>query len=409
MKKFAYKAFDAKGQPVVGQLEVNDRREIDAFFIEKSLIPVRVAEQKTAFLNDWLRDLSLNFNRKLFDNEVIAFTRQFAAAYSAGIAVPRALKMLSEQLSHPRLKQVLAETAGKIEQGKGLTESFRAFPQCFDGTFLAIMNSGEISGNLDQMLNYAAGLLERRLVNRERIKSTFLYPKLVVGMLIIAVVILLIFVIPQFAKLYDRFHAQLPLPTRALIGLAEVCKAYWWVGALFVPALIVLSIYLRNRQDFMLWLHEKWIHLPIFGSLIIKIELAQFCTTFAVLLRSGIKVTYAAESAADGIKNTFLRQKFQSITPHLEHGGTVSGALEQIDIVPALVASMVTMGEESGNLESLLDKVNALYENEIDLVLKRLPTLIEPIILSVLFALVLGLGVAIYLPLWKMSSLVRGG
>ncbi len=409
MKSFAYKVIDEKGQTIEGEIELNSIEELNKFFLQKALIPLKIKE-KSNFWDTISDKVPLLFNRKLFDNELIAFTRQFGAAYSSGLSVPRALRLLSEQLTHSILKRALKNISSQIEQGKGLTESFRRYPKLFDNTYLAILNTGELTGNLDSMLNYSANLLEKKLLNKERLKSAFLYPKLVLGMIVITVIVLLIFVIPQFAKLFDRFGATLPPATLALITIAQTVKNYWWVFLVaFVAAFYLLIPYLKNNESFMIWLGERLLKLPILGVLLTKIEINHFCVTFALLLKAGIKVTDAAVAAIDGIKNSYLKKMMSSIKPHLEQGGTISGALEKITVIPPVMVSMIAVGEESGSIEALLEKLSALYDNEIDLILKRLPTLLEPIILAFLFLLVLGLAIAVYGPLWKLSSVVRGG
>lgn len=409
MKKFAYKAMDPTGRPVEGQLEVGGQSEVDQYFLDKNLVPLNVKELKAAQTLSFFRRLSFYFRHKLFESELIAFTRQFAAAYGAGLAVPRILSMLTKQLTHEPFRDSVGAITGSIERGKGLTESFAQFTRFFDATYLAMLGTGEMSGNLDKVMDYAAGLLEKKMIHRERIKSTMLYPKLVVGAIVFTIIIMLIFVIPQFQKLYERFGSDLPLPTRILVSLSQVVQVYWWlIPVSIVPGYFAVK-YMQSNARIMLWVHEKMLRSPIFGPLFIKVELTHFCTTFALLLRSGIKVTDATEISIRGMRNSYLRHKMSDIVPFLEQGGTVSGAMERVDVIPPLMSSMVAVGEESGALETLLERVAYLYENETEMMLKRLPTLLEPIILSILFALTLGLAIAIYLPMWRLSSLVKGG
>ncbi len=409
MRKFAYKAMDQTGKSVEGELEAAESRDVDQYFVEQSLIPLRVSEVKTGGIGAAFTRLTFHFRRKLFESELIAFTRQFAAAYGAGIAVPRILSMLGKQLIHEPFRDCVANISEQIQNGKGLTEAFGKFTSYFDTTYLAILSTGEMSGNLDKVMDYAAGLLEKKMIHRERIKSTLLYPKLVVGAIVFTIIVMLIFVIPQFQKLYERFGSELPLPTRVLVGMSALVQSYWWMGpAGIVPGYFVIK-YIQSNKKMMLWIHEKILKSPIFGPLFSKVELTHFCTTFALLLRSGIRVTDATEISIRGMRNSYLRHKMDAIVPFLEQGGTVSGAMDRVDVIPPLMSSMVAVGEESGALDTLLERIAFLYENETEMMLKRLPTVLEPIILSILFALTLGLAVAIYLPMWRLSSLVRGG
>jgi type II secretory pathway component PulF len=409
MRKFAYKAMDPTGRAVEGQLEAASPKEVDQYFLEQDLTPLKVAEVRgEGGINGAFKRFSFRFKQKLFESELIAFTRQFAAAYGAGISVPRILSMLSNQMTHEPFQQAIRTIADQITAGKGVTDSFQKFPNFFDSTYLAILSTGEVSGHLDTVMNYSAGLLEKKMIHKERIKSTLLYPKLVVAAIFITIIVMLIFVIPQFQRLYDRFGTSLPLPTLVLVEMSKFVQAYWWMAFVLATPGFYLYKYLAKQEPVVLWVHERLLRLPIFGPLISKVELTHFSTTFALLLRSGIKVTEATEISIRGMRNAYLRFRMSTIVPYLEQGGTVSGALDRVDVIPPLMSSMVAVGEESGNLDALLERVAFLYENDTEMMLKRLPTMLEPIILAVLFALTLGLAVAIYMPMWKLSSIVRG-
>lgn len=409
MKRYAYKAMNPEGRSIEGVIEADGRSEVDRFFLDKELTPLKVAEVRSGGPGEVFADFLFMLRRKLLENDLIAFTRQFAAAYGAGLAVPRILSMLAKQMSHKLFRTALGSISDQIQTGKGLTEAFSQFPKFFDTTYLAILQSGEVSGNLDTVMNYSAGLLEKKMIHRERIKSVLLYPKLVVGAIVFTVIIMLIFVIPQFQKLYDRFGSQLPLPTRILVGISHVTQSYWWAAAIGAPLGFLFLRYLKSNEAFMLWFHRQVLRSPIFGPLMLKVELTHFSTTFALLLRSGIRVTVACDIAIRGMRNSYMRHKMVTIIPYLEQGGTLSAALEKVDVIPLLMTSMVSVGEESGNLDSLLERVAFLYEQDTDMILKRLPTMLEPVILGILFFLVLGLAIAVYMPMWKLSSLVKGG
>lgn len=402
MKHYAYKARDSHGKAIEGFFEALDLEGAENYFRKTNLIPISYAEtQALGFLPRFLRE------GKVPDIDTIAFIRQLAAAYGAGLSVTNSLDLLARQCPHKTFKRALETISSKIQQGAGLTEAFSEHPQFFDRSFLSILKSGEITGKLDIVLDYASSLLETRLLHKERIRSALLYPKLVIGMIGITLLVVIIYVIPQFAKLYERFQTQLPLPTRILIGLGELVRHGWWVGVLLVPLYIFLWRQLRRHEKFMLALHEKSLKFPILGPLFLKIELSHFCTSFSLLLRAGIPIQEATQTSVNGIKNLALRRDFGKIVPTIEEGGSVSQALGHIKSVPPLMSSIIQLGEESGKLDELLERLAFLYDNETKLVLQRLPTLLEPIILSILFVVVLLLALAVYLPMWKMSGFAK--
>jgi len=406
MKRFAYKAIDTLGKTVEGEVDAVNEKDLESYFMKGNLTPLKVGEKKEGG-ESFLYIVKARMARKLFESELIAFTRQFAAAYGAGIPVGRSLDLLASQTKHELFKEALEAISKKVQDGMGLTETFSKYPRFFDKTYTSILHSGEISGNLDDVLNYSANLLEKKLLHKERIRSTFLYPKLVVGMIGITMTVVILFVIPQFAKLYDKFEAPLPLPTLMMVSLSNFIVAYWWIGVMMVPAVLYLISWLKQHVGFMLWLHERIVFMPMLGSTFLKIELTHFCTTFALLMRSGIKITDSASISIDSLKNTFMRKQLTSLIPVIEQGGTLADGLAKVTCVPPLMSSMIAIGEETGTLETLLDRVSALYDHETDLMLKKLPTLIEPIVLGFLFCLVFMLALAVYLPMWKMATLLR--
>jgi MSHA biogenesis protein MshG len=239
MKSFQYKALDNAGATVEGTFEGSSDYDLEQYFLKSNLTPLKVEASREGgegFFHTFLESL----RKKLLDTELIAFTRQFAAAYGAGMPVAATIELLAKQCVHQGFRKALLQITAKIQAGKGLTEAFLGYPRFFNSTYLAILSSGEVSGNLDVVLNYSAGLLEKKYLHQEKIKSTFLYPKLVLGMIGITIAVITVFVIPQFAKLYERFNAVLPLPTRLLLGFAVFVRTFWWLSLILVPAGLVL-------------------------------------------------------------------------------------------------------------------------------------------------------------------------
>jgi len=404
MTRFNYKVMDTSGRTYEGTFDGVGEQELEAYFLKNDLTPLSVKVQKGKGTQT---RLPVFFSRSLVDTEVIAFTRQFAAAYGAGLPVASTLDLLAAQSGLPPFREALVKISNQIKAGSNLTRAFGGNPQYFDETYLACLGAGEATGNLDTVLAYAASLLEKRYAYREKLKATFLYPKLVFAMIALTALVILLFVIPQFAKLYNRFGAKLPLPTRLLIAIGNGVHAYWWLLPLAIPVFFYMRAVARKNRAIVLWWHRQQLAVPLFGPTGLKAEMGHFCTTFSLLLRSGIKITEATEIAIKSLRNRFLQSRLEAVGPALESGGTLAGALEKASVTPPLMISMIRLGEEAGKLDELLERVAALYENETDMMLKKIPTLLEPVILGVLFVLVLLLALAVYLPLWRMSALIH--
>jgi len=227
MPEFIYKARDATGAAVDGMLDIDTRDGLDNYFLENNLIPIKVDEKKPKGASV----SAFSFRKKLSDVDLIAFTRQFSAAYSAGISITESLQTLVGQITHVEFKKAIQEMIAKIQQGYGLTEVFSEYPYFFDPTYISIIKAGETTGQLDNALMFCANLLEKKMLHKERIKGAFLYPKIVLGVMSVVIVVIISYVIPQFAKLYAKFNAELPFTTRILIDTSNLFQEFWWLWA----------------------------------------------------------------------------------------------------------------------------------------------------------------------------------
>lgn len=403
MPIYSYKARDAKGQAITGHFEAASAELLDQYFHQNQWIPIATQECSKPASVRW------KLQRKLPELELIAFTRQLGTAYAAGISIVNALELLAQTVEHTAFRDALLKIVEHIQEGQGLAQSFAAYPGFFSPAYLALLQSGEISGNLEAVLFYQADLMEKRLSHRERVQSALLYPKLVIGMMVLTVSIVTVFVVPQFAQMYEKFQAKLPLPTRILIESSSLVRSYWWAIALTLFVFWLAWKRVTKLPHVRIAIHRQVLRLPLLGPLFMKIDLAQFCTVFAILIRAGIRITEAIRMALESLHNQYLRSELLKVVPLLEEGGSIGQTLKKVTLLPALFTAMMLVGEETGRIDPLLERLAQAYERETDAFLKRLPTLLEPILLGSLFVLVLFLALAIYLPLWKMAGFARAG
>ena len=404
MKNYAFKARERTGKSVNGTIQAEDEKGLDSYFSENNLIPISVEEtEETAEKTSPFANFG---KKKVSDMELIAFTRQLAAAYGAGVSVSRALEVLAAQ-SSPQLREKLEVIRLRIEEGHGLRESFGEYPELFNRTYLSIVRSGEATGQLDKVMDFAAVLLERKMMFNEKLKSAFLYPKLVVGMIGITLIVIMTVVVPQFVQIFGKFKTELPLPTKILMLASNFFQGYWWAMILVAIGAWIGWKKLQQNEQFMIRFTKFQLKLPMIGHILAKVELANFCTTFSLLLKAGLDVKQTTEISVEGINNAYIRHEFGNIVPTIERGGTLSDALDGLPLIPPLLCAMLKVGEESGSIDELLARLARLYEAETDIALKKLPTLLEPVILSSLFAIVLFLAIAVYLPMWRMASFAK--
>jgi MSHA biogenesis protein MshG len=316
---------------------------------------------------------------------------------------------MGRQTANPVLKNAIRDIALAIESGAGLHEAMAAFPDIFDQLFINVVTIGEESGNLDQAFLYLAELLENEKAVREKIRSATRYPKIVVTAIFIAVFILMSFVVPKFASLYAASHVALPLPTRILLGISGFFAAHYKA----IAAAVVLAVFgfreLKKRPESRIVLDRLVLRVPVFGDLAVKIYMSRFCRVFALLTKSGIDVIKTLTLSAAALDNMVLRERLRRITADVREGSDLFSAFSRHEVFPEMVSQMLAIGEESGRTDTMMSKVADYYDMDTDYTIKNLATLIEPFLLLFLGVMVAFIALSIFLPIWNLMSVMRGG
>ncbi len=312
------------------------------------------------------------------------------------------------QIQQPRLKEILKEISVKIEKGASLSESFGRYPQVFSPLFRNIVRIGEETGNLDRSFNYLALLYENEKSIRERIKMATRYPKIVIGAITCAVFFLMTFVVPKFIVLFKNSRVELPLPTWILINISGFFSNHFFLILLVIVGLILLYHFGLNYPDFVMTRDRLHLKIPVLGELSIKIYMSRFCRVFSVLTESGINIIRSLELSTAALENRVLVSMLDEVRREVEKGTDLNHAMSQHSLFPAMVIQMVTVGEESGQLDTMMGKVADYYEVETDYTIKNLSTLIEPILLLLMGVMVGFIALAIFMPMWDMMNVARG-
>jgi type IV pilus assembly protein PilC len=331
------------------------------------------------------------------------FSRQFAALVDAGVAIVRGLTILSEQCSNPKLKAALVEICGDVKTGINLSDSMRKHPECFDGLYVSMVQAGEIGGVLDEVLNRLAKLLEDMARLQNQIKSAMSYP-VVVGFLATAIFVgMTVFLIPIFADIFVSIGAELPPLTLFLMTCSQVLRSYWSllvIGILFVLWFLYKQYY--KTPVGRLQIDGIALKLPLFGDLIQKSAIARFSRTFGSLTRSGVPILTCLEIVRDTSGNQVIANAIDAAREEVQQGGMISVALLKENVFPAMAIQMMSLGEETGQLDAMLMKVADFYEDEVEQAVKSLTSILEPVMILVVGGMVGIILLAMYLPMFKV-------
>ena len=331
------------------------------------------------------------------------FSRQFAALVDAGVAIVRGLTILSEQCSNPKLKAALVEICGDVKTGINLSDSMRKHPECFDGLYVSMVQAGEIGGVLDEVLNRLAKLLEDMARLQNQIKSAMSYP-VVVGFLATAIFVgMTVFLIPIFADIFVSIGAELPPLTLFLMTCSKVLRSYWSllvIGILFVLWFLYKQYY--KTPVGRLQIDSIALKLPLFGDLIQKSAIARFSRTFGSLTRSGVPILTCLEIVRDTSGNQVIANAIDAAREEVQQGGMISVALLKENVFPAMAIQMMSIGEETGQLDAMLMKVADFYEDEVEQAVKSLTSILEPVMILVVGGMVGIILLAMYLPMFKV-------
>jgi len=413
---YSYKAVDSKNQMVKGEIEAESEMEVTTQLAKMGLMPISISfkpskpagEAKTE-KKPFSLTAFLNKSKKANMTAVVIFTRQFATIIRAAVPILEGLGVLAEQTEDPVLKAALFSVIHDVEGGMSLSQAMTKHPGVFSELYINTVVAGESAGVLDKVLMKLASMLEDDLETQTKVQSALRYPIMVVGALFIAVYVLSVFVVPQFAKIYTDAHMKLPLPTQIMIFISVAFKQYWYlVFGGFGGAFFLFRWIINTSQGRLVWDTFKFT-MPVFGKVYTKITMLRFGSMLSVLYQAGLPVLRTLDIVGLTIGNKVLAIEISKIKRDVAEGKGISGGVLNSKFFPRLVGYMISIGEKSGSLSIMLDSVCDYYDMEVKTAVGNLTTLIEPIMTAVLGTVVMGMALAIFLPLWSLISVFKGG
>lgn len=403
MAIFEYRAKDMSGTTLVGAVEAPSENVAVEVLKEKDLIVLSLAERKRGRL----LQLSLSFLNRVSVRDVTVFARQLSVMISATVPIVQALRILVKQTENVTLKIIISEIADEVDGGAKLSASLHRYPRVFPDFFVYMIRSGETTGKLDETLNYLADQQERDYDLQSKVKGALIYPAFILSALVLVGAAMMVFVVPQLTTVLTASGAKLPLATRLLIGTSNFMRSDWWVLILVALGIGAAFRALARTPTGGLFLDRARMRLPVFGQIFQRIYLIRFSRSLSTLLASGIPLTRSLEIVADVVGNRIYRDlTLQTITA-VEGGNSIATIFMQHKEVPPMLSQMMTVGEQTGKLDTILEKLANFYGRELENQVANLVSLIEPIILVVLGGAVATLVVGILLPIYNLSGAIN--
>jgi len=401
MPVFKWEGKDRQGQNIQGQIEASNTAVAVMQLRKQQIVPLQLREEKKK---------KAAFKIALFsgvkEKEVAVFTRQLATMIDAGLPLVQSLEVLSSQQENATFKNILLSVKSDVEGGATFSDALRKHPKAFNDLYTNLVTAGEIGGTLDIILNRLSQYMEKSIALKKRVKGAMVYPASILGICVLVVIILLVFVIPVFEKMFAGFGAALPAPTQFVIALSKFVQGnLFYIIAGMVVFVLLFRRYRKTESGRMLT-DRALLKAPVFGPLLVKIAIARFSRTLGTLVSSGVPILDGLNITARASGNKVLEEAIMKTRASISEGKTIAEPLADADVFPPMVVQMIGVGESTGSLDAMLNKIADFYDEEVDATVAALTSLLEPLMMVILGTLIGGMMVAMYLPIFKMATVV---
>jgi len=410
MPLFHYTGRTSQGQAVDGELSGDSPDIIASILNGKGITPLRIneASQKKEQV-DFLKVLNDKFNKKKPSlDELILFSRQMYTLSRAGVPIIRAMTGLAESTRNLYLQEILFHIIHDLEEGRQLSTAMAHYPKVFSSLMVSMVQIGENTGRLDEVFLQLSDYLDREKTTREQVTSAMRYPMFVIIAISIAMIIINIFVIPTFAKVFEGLNAELPMATRILLGISNFSVEYWWVIlSIIIAAAFVFRSYIKTEKGAFNW-HYFITRVPIMGSIVLRATLSRFARAFAMTQRAGVPLIQGLVVVSRAVDNHYVEFHIKSMRTGIERGDSLTRTAQSTEMFTPLIIQMLAVGEETGAVDEMLEQVADSYDREVDYDLKNLTSAIEPILIIAIGGMVLVLALGVFLPMWDLIGAAKG-
>jgi type IV pilus assembly protein PilC len=393
---FVWEGTDKKGKRIKGEMKASGDAFVKATLRRQGINVIKVSKQS-----------GFKSKGSVGEKDVTLFTRQLATMMKSGVPLLQAFDIVGKGHSNAAVAKLLSDIKADVETGSSLSQAFRKYPLYFDTLYCNLVGAGEQAGILDSLLDRLATYKEKILAIKGKIKSALMYPISIIVVAFVITAVIMIFVVPAFKELFGSFGADLPAPTLFVMGVSDFFVSYWWAIFGSIGGGFWFFFYTWKRSEKMQSAMDRlMLKLPIFGHIIRIATIARFARTLSTMFAAGVPLVEALDSVAGAAGNRVYHDATKKIQSEISTGTSLTTAMQNSEVFPYMVLQMVSIGEESGALDSMLSKVADFYEAEVDDAVEGLSSLMEPIIMVVLGVLIGGLVIAMYLPIFKMGEVV---
>lgn len=403
MAEFVYNAVDDQGRTVSGSVEADDRTSALARLRTMGMYPTDVsagianaAEAAPSAGGGWRRGIS--------NADLTVFTRQLASLFAAGLNLARCLDTLIQHAENPNLVALLSQVQQAVSGGSSLHEALREHPKQFSDLYVSLVEAGETSGQLGSVLDRLADTMERQQEYRARVRTAMAYPILLMVAGAGVMIFILTFLVPRFEVIFAALDQELPAPTKVLMGISTGFKEYWWAILIGIVAVLAVFRLVRSSEEGALALDRLKMRIWLIGRLTHREAIAQFCRTMATLVGGGVAILDAFDIAERAVSNRVLRQAIQQVRAAVKGGENLSTPMARSPVFPALMVNMVAVGEETGKLVEMLNRVADSYDAEVQSRLQQIVSLVEPLVILVMGVVVGSIVISLLLPVMEMST-----
>jgi type IV pilus assembly protein PilC len=401
MAVYQWSGKTSRGIVESGEITAATKEEVVAILGKRKIIPTIIAEKpKKALIS--------RFGGKIKDKDIVVFTRQFATMINAGLPLVQALEILSTQVENKTLGKTIAQIKTDVESGLTYADALKKHPRVFSELYVNMVSAGEAGGVLDTILNRLAAYIEKAMKLKKKVKGAMVYPAVVTTVAVLVIVIIMLFVVPTFSKMFIQLGGTLPLPTRIIIGMSNFIAGFGGLAILVsIIAAVVFIIQFRRTEKGKKIIDTILLKLPIFGALLNKVAVAKFTRTLGTLVSSGVPILDCLEITAKTSGNKVVEYSIMDIRKEVVGGKTLADPIKKTKVFPPMVTHMVAVGESTGALDTMLSKIADFYDDEVDAAVTNLTAMMEPMLMVFLGTTVGFIVVAMYLPIFKLITLIK--
>ncbi len=400
---YAYKVKDRSGQLVDGVMDADNVAAVVAKLRQMGYTVINIQEK---IKGQKSKGIAL-FKKKVKSKDITVFSRQFATMINSGLSLTKSLNILAEQTGNPALAEVISSLQKDVEAGQALSEAMIRHPQVFSSLFVNMVRAGETGGVLDEVLLRVAEHYEKDMALKAKIKSAMAYPIIMFIMSMLIVFAMITFIVPVFVNMFSTLGGELPLPTKMLVVMSDGIRRFWYLLILAVLGLrFAIKNYKKTPQGKFFFDRLK-LKLPVFGELNTKLAVARFTRTFGTLVASGVPILQGLEIVSEAANNEVISRSVKEARASIKEGETIAKPLGNSKIFPPMVVQMISVGEETGALDAMLQKIADFYDQEVAAMVEALTSLIEPLMIAAMGVIIGGIIISLYLPMFKLITLIQ--